>query len=158
MHTPTMDFTIARLAGRRAHHLPWHLSSPSPFSPALSSSPRARAVLFPASTLGRKGAYELRAVLRELGLALYLGGPVLESADFWRGIEILPPSPSAGMDIRAVVLPAWVESQPRRLLGLLGTGFPVVASEACGLSGLPGVITVPTGDGSALLSSLRAVV
>jgi glycosyltransferase involved in cell wall biosynthesis len=49
-----------------------------------------------------------------------------------------------------VVLPAWIEHQPRRLLQAVAAGVPVIASEACGLRGVRGVINVPCGDLAAL--------
>ena len=109
-------------------------------------------VLFPASTLGRKGAGELAAATRELGLRVQLGGPLLEG-EVWRGVDTLPArADRAG--VGAVVLPAWVEHQPRRLLGAVAAGVPVIASEACGLEGVAGVVTIPDGDVAALTFSL----
>ena len=71
-----------------------------------------RDILFPATTLARKGAYELADAARKLGLRVRLGGPVLE--DCWRGVETAPATGWAGIGV--VALPAWVEHQPRRLL------------------------------------------
>ena len=149
---------VARLAGSRAHLLPWHLSTP-PISPALSSSPAHAPSFSPLPRWAARGpTNSVQPPASSCPCPVYLGGPVLESSGFWQGIEILPASPSGGMNIRAVVLPAWVEPQPRRLLGVLGTGLPVIASDACGLADVPGVIAIPTGDASALLAALRSVV
>ena len=48
--------------------------------------------------------------------------------------------------IDGVVLPAWIEHQPRELLRAVAAGLPVIASRACGLAGVASVRTVATGD------------
>ncbi len=139
---------IAALAGERAELTPWMLPE--------GKKPRqpGRAIVFPASTLGRKGAYELRDAARELEFTLRLAGPILEGPDFWKGL----PCEAAGEDwldgAAVVALPAWVEHQPRRLLLAAACGVPVVASPACGLHGLAGLVTVPAGDATALSEAL----
>ncbi|HVR67716.1 MAG TPA: glycosyltransferase, partial [Verrucomicrobiae bacterium] len=55
---------------------------------------------------------------------------------------------------RLVVLPAWIEDQPRRLLRAIAAGIPVIASDACGLEGVAGVTTVPVGDVLALRNAV----
>jgi hypothetical protein len=88
--------------------------------------------------------------LRGLDVDLVLGGPVLESPDFWDR-----PTRQGGLgDADLVVLPAHVETAPRRLLAALARGVPVIASDACGLDPEPGLTVVPTGDALAL----RAVI
>jgi hypothetical protein len=57
----------------------------------------------------------------------------------------------------AVVLPAWVEHQPRRLLQAVAASVPVIATTACGLAGVPGVTTIPIGDVTALRGALIEV-
>jgi hypothetical protein len=136
---------IARLAGAKAEKLAWHLPAPGP-----ARVTRGTGIAFPASTLGRKGAYELRAVAKELDLPLLLGGPVLESGGFWDGIHVTAANGTLLAEAAIVVLPAWLEDQPRRLLQALGMGIPVIASDACGLEGLPGAKTFPAGNAQAL--------
>src|SRR6185369_1876821 len=141
---------IARLSGPRAVRLEWAL----PAAP-VNVRERGTKILFPAATLCRKGAYELRAAARRLGLPVALGGRVLEDERFWAGVSL---SPDASLDgARAVVLPAWVEARPRRLLQALAAGVPVLATHACGLDGLPGVTTLVEGDIHALENALAAV-
>lgn len=149
-HWITPHSGIAALAGTRARLLPWRLPEPRAIR-------RGKKVIFPASTLGRKGAWELRAALRELGLPLSLGGPVLEKPDFWKGIDTAPAGADWLEDAAAVVLPAWVEHQPRRLLQAVAAGIPVIATAACGLAGVPGVTTIPTGDTAALREALAGI-
>ena len=146
-HWITPHTGIAALAGERAVLLPWQLPAPRRIG-------RGTKLVFPASTLGRKGAWELRAALRPLRQPLHLGGPLLEGPDFWEDIATAP----AGADwldgAAAVILPAWVEHQPRRLLQAVAAGVPVIASAACGLANVPGVTTIPTGDITALRTAL----
>jgi len=119
-------------------------------------------VVLPASGVARKGAFELRAALRELQFPLrVVGARQLENnADFWDGIELVPPATApepwhAGAGI--VVLPAWIEHRPRRLLEAISAGIPVVATDACGLHGCPekaSVRVVPAGDTRALVAAI----
>src|SRR4029077_1696977 len=82
----TPHAVIAQLAGEQALKLDWIQTGD--FKPSAHGS----TVVFPASTLGRKGCYEMREVARSNGLTVRLGGPILENADFWRGVEIESPS------------------------------------------------------------------
>lgn len=143
--------SIARLAGDRAKLLEWA-------RPKRSAATGGDCVIFPASTLGRKGAYELREAVRELNLPVRLCGPVIESIDFWRGLKTehhVSGDWLAGA--RCVVLPAWVENQPRRILEAIAAEVPVIVSDACGLEGISGVVTVPTGDADALRAAIEDV-
>ena len=103
----------------------------------------------------------MRAAAKTLGLGVVLGGPVLEADGFWSGVETTMWDASAGgawpADILAVVLPAWVENQPRRLLKAVAAGLPVVASENCGLGEVRGVMEVPAGDVDALQACLAGM-
>jgi len=60
-------------------------------------------------------------------------------------------------DAAAIVLPAWVEHQPRRLLQAVAAGVPVIATTACGLANVPGVTTIPTGNAVALRNAIESV-
>lgn len=152
-HWITPHDVIARLAGQRAVRLDWKV----PSSPRTTAGGPGAPIVFPASTVGRKGAYELREAARVLGLRVRLGGPVLEGPGFWDGIETEPPSGDLLDGAGAVVLPAWVEHQPRRLLEAVAAGIPVIASAACGLEGMPGVRTIAPGETGALVRSLRGL-
>lgn len=150
-HWITPHSVIARLAGPRAVKLSWQI--PPRSSTTVRDSGAARAILFPASTLARKGACELAAAARELGLRVLLGGPVLDDPGIWRGIETAPAATGlAGAGV--VALPAWVEHQPRSLLAAVAAGLPVIAGEGCGLDGVAGIVTVPEGDTAALTEAL----
>lgn len=150
-HWITPHSQIANLASSRAIHLPWPAAPRAP-------APRGKWLVFPASTLGRKGAWEMRSLAREFRLPVRLCGPVLEAPDFWRGLETEPAHADWLTGALAVVLPAWVEHQPRRLLQAAAAQIPVIASEACGFTGVEGIITVPCGDLPSLRAALQAAV
>ena len=131
---------------------------------ANSTAPKRRLVaggniVFPAPTVGRKGAYELRAAVHELGIKIITVGAQLEGSDFWQGTATEHRAGSEdwleGVD--AVVLPAFVEHKPRRLLEAVARGKPVIASTACGLANVKNVITVPVGDVDTLRQEIRRV-
>ncbi len=70
----------------------------------------------------------------------------LEGDCFWDGVAVMPTSGDPLHGVGLVVLPAYVEHCPRLLLKAVASGIPVIASAACGLEQLAGVITIPTGD------------
>jgi glycosyltransferase involved in cell wall biosynthesis len=101
-------------------------------------------ILFPASTLGRKGAYEIREAARKLNLELTVLGNELEGADFWKDLPICRANSQDCLhQVGLVILPAFVEHNPRILLRAIACGIPVIASSACGLGNLKGVTNIP---------------
>jgi hypothetical protein len=108
----------------------------------------------PTSTVGRKGVHELREALVGRRCELWVAGHELEGASFWAGVETCQHGSPALESIDAVVLPAWIENQPRALLRAIAAGVPVIASRACGVEGLPGVRTVAAGDVDDLRAAL----
>ena len=121
-----------------------------------------RRIVFPAATVARKGAYELRAAIEGLDLRLWVTGTQLEGRKFWQGAAVEIDSGRSGNgdwlnEAAAVVLPAFVEHRPRRLLEALARGIPVIASTACGLENIPGVRSVPVGDVAALRTEIKRV-
>lgn len=141
---------IADLAGSRAECMPWMMPSAIP-KQARAADARF-AVLLPASSLARKGVFELREALRGLDLELLLPPGACEQADFWQGFAVSEVvSMHAGIArADAVVLPAWIEHQPRGLLMAMASGVPVIATPSCGLPSSPAWVSVPEGDVVAL--------
>jgi hypothetical protein len=138
----------------RVRHLNWSLPQGDSSNTATASDhPR---FLFPASGLARKGAYEIREAMAHLPATLRVLGRAQDTADFWYGLVIeqvaADTDPLAG--IAGVVLPAFVEHQPRLLLRAITRGIPVICSPACGLAGFTGVTTVPAGDSDGLKAAL----
>lgn len=151
-HWITPHQFIASLAGPRAVTVPWKMATPS-----ATAGKGANRVIFPASTLGRKGAYELREAARALDIELVCLGGIIESKDFWQGVKMHRPAEGMGSWLdgaAAVVLPAFVEHRPRRLLAALAAGVPVITTPQCGLGGMAGVTEVPVGDAAALTQAL----
>jgi len=108
--------------------------------------PHRPTLVFPASTVGRKGCYELRDAVRGRDVKLIVLGPTIEGANFWEGFEVERGSNDWLERADVVVLPAFVEHKPRRLLAAIAAGIPVIATPECGVTGLSGVITIPTGS------------
>jgi hypothetical protein len=135
---------VAARFGERATLVDWHMP------PANGTRPGS-GIVFPASTLGREGAYEVREAIRALNVRLTITGPVLEAGGFWQGLDVA----AGNLDGAAVaILPSFVASRPRRLLAALAAGIPVIASRACGLEGIAGVTTIEAGDAGALADAL----
>jgi hypothetical protein len=137
----------------RVELLPWAVAEPQTSTPG-------RTVLFPASGLARKGAYEVRDACRALGLPLAVLGRARDVPGFWDGADVRFVEQDAGLfrDIACVVLPAHVEHRPRLLLSALASGVPVICSAECGLpSTHAGLTIIPAGDRDALLTSLTAL-
>jgi len=116
--------------------------------------PGGTRLFFAGSTLSRKGAREVREAMDGLDIPLSLGGPLLEGADFWRGYDAKYGGEGWLEEAELVVLPAWVEHQPRRLLAALAAGVPVICTPACGLPPQPGLTLVPEGDSVALRKAI----
>jgi hypothetical protein len=142
---------IASLFPQKTVLLDWHIPEV-----ATAYKPGSK-ILFPASTLGRKGVYELRQVARELGLELLVPGKDLEGGDFWKGVAVHHLQTNSFDEVGLVVLPAFVENQPRLLLRAVACKIPVISSSACGLKNIEGVVTVEAGDRQALANEIRKI-
>jgi len=156
----TVHSDIAALFPMKAAQLDWIVPAASKTVVAFSGKPRSKPrVVFPAATLARKGAHELREALAGLDVTLVLTGADHEGADFWQGFEVERRKAGPGLlaGAAAIVLPALVEHNPRALLRALGAGVPVVASRECGIPRRPGVATVPAGDAAALRAVLVGI-
>ena len=138
------------IRGDRAIRLPWQMPAAGPRVPV-----RGRRIVFPGPTVARKGAHALRDAAAALGLEVMALGAELEGPDFWRGVDTVPAGDWAG--VAAVVQPALVEEQPRRLLRALAAGIPVIATPTCGIGAQPGLCLIPPGDTAALIAALAEV-
>lgn len=116
-------------------------------------------VVLPAGAWARKGALELAVALRSLGLPLLVLGDGCEPFDLWQGVSVRQARVRSDWLSRAavVVLPAYVEHQPRLLLAALAAGVPVIATPACGLPD-GAWVRVPAGDADALTRALGEAV
>jgi len=143
---------IAALFGERADRLQWA----QPIPPVSRRTPSGRFIAFPGPTVARKGAQAVRQAASALGLAVMPFGSRLEGPDFWSGTPLVPPGDWTGA--LAVVQPAIVEDQPRRLLAALAAGVPVIATPACGLDPQPGLALIPADDPTALIEALGRLI
>ena len=150
---------IAALYQDKAMLLDWAMPTKAKRTTPKRGSTQSPKIAFPAPTVGRKGAYELRAAVQGFDMQLVTVGAQLEGADFWQGMSI---EHRAGTEdwleqVDAVVLPAFVEHKPRRLLEAVACGTPVIASTACGLENVKEVINIPVGDVEALRAVIKRV-
>ncbi len=146
---------IASLFGDRAVLLDWKM----PASKTVERRETAKCtIVFPASTVGRKGCYELRDAIRGLDVNLITLGPFIESADFWDGFDVERGATDWLERADLVVLPAFVEHKPRRLLAAAAACIPVIASPECGVSEVDGVIVVDAGDSRSLATAITSAI
>lgn len=145
---------IAALFGKRAELLDWKMPKAKEFI----RQPREKfTVVFPASTVGRKGCYELREALRGLDVKLLTLGACVEDAEFWSGFDWEKGGDDWLGRADLVVLPAFVEHKPRRLLLAAANNIPVIASEACGVENVAGTRTIETGDAEILRREIENI-
>lgn len=149
-HWITPHAEILRMADVRALPLSWSLPR-SPAAALRKASDRLH-VLLPASSLARKGAIELRGALNGLPVELLLPAGAEDAPGFWQRFSV---SRVASLEegvgaADVVVLPAWIEHQPRGLLQAIAGNKPVIATAACGLPDVLPWIRVAEGDVQAL--------
>lgn len=146
---------VLALAGARAHALPWAL--PAPLTRDSAARPARASVYFPASALARKGIFALLEALHDEDVDI-----VLPPGDSERGLDSgrarlrrVASWREGLLQADVVALPAWVEHQPRALLGAIASGVPVIATPACGLDASLAWHSVDAGDVPALRSAIR---
>jgi len=89
-------------------------------------------VLFPASAVGRKGAYEIKRLAKELQLNLTVSGSTIEKENFWEDLKI--EGFNGDLDqIGLIIYPTFIEHQPRQILKAISKGIPIITTTACGL-------------------------
>jgi hypothetical protein len=138
---------IQSLFPHKALRLHWHLQK-------LPAKRRGRKIVFPGPTAARKGAYELRNVIRDLDFEIAVLGADLEGPDFWNGLRAAKPEQHWYENAAMVVQPAMLEDRPRILLQAISLGLPVIATEACGLNYFSEVIHVSSGNEEELRRSI----
>jgi hypothetical protein len=157
---------VASLFGERAVQLDWHLpnlvregsrgADARGGEGGAGAFGRGTRVVFPGPTVGRKGAYEVREAARRLGLSIVVAGARPEGEGFWEGVRVERREWKECLrDAGVVVMPAFVEHRPRRLLEAVARGVPVVASVNCGLGETAGVVNVRAGDVDALCGGIE---
>jgi hypothetical protein len=155
----TPHTAIAALFAGKAELLEWRMP------PARTASSKKRGdkftVVFPASSVGRKGCYELRDALRDLkDIKIVTLGAIIEEADFWRGFDWENDGGGGGNEwleaADLIALPAFVEHRPRRLLAAAAArNIPVIATKACGAENVDGIVCIEAGDAAALRAEIE---
>lgn len=112
-------------------------------------------ILFPASALGRKGAYEIKQLAKELNLSIVLTGQATEDKNFWNGVTTEFAGSNPFDNVRLVVYPTYVEHQPRLLMKALAIGIPVITTTACGLLPTDNLTIIPIGDYETLKQTVK---
>jgi len=134
---------IAAFFGSRAWLLDWKM----PKATARERDEKDYYFL-PCSPLGRKGIYDLP----DFGKKLVVLGTAREG----NGVEIFRQGTMADLaSTKAVVLPAWIEHQPRLALKALALGIPVYATAECGLPDHDNLTVLDRADFSELVRSGR---
>lgn len=150
-HIITPHHEIAAIFNNRSIKLNWHLPKVS------GQHYSGDKVLFPASALARKGAYEMRRLAKELSLKVVVSGSATETDGFWQDVNISVAQGDIFKDIALVVLPSYIEHQPRLLIKALANHIPVVATKACGIAANDDLTIVSTGDYEALKAAVISV-
>ena len=105
-------------------------------------------IIFPASALARKGAYEMRKLAQELNIEIYVMGRAEEHANFWKDVKVHYTTNLE--EAHLLILPAYIEHNPKIVLKALASGITVISTTACGVSPQPNLILVSMGDYEAL--------
>jgi glycosyltransferase involved in cell wall biosynthesis len=147
----TPHHLIASIFNNKSIKLDWHLPKAS------GKHYSGDKILFPASALARKGAYEMRRLATELSLKLVITGSATEKDDFWLDADITIAQGDIFKDIALVVLPSYIEHQPRMLLKALANNIPVIATDSCGIPPSGNISIIPAGDYGALKLAVLTV-
>lgn len=124
--TPHHD--IAALFADRALRLAWH-------RPGAIAYAKGARVAFLGPTIARQRPDLVRTMATSLDAPLIVFGAMLEGGDFWAGVPIERRQFGPGWldGIGAILHPATMTGQPRRLLEARAAGVIVYATPACGL-------------------------
>lgn len=122
----TTHSEIAEIFKNKVEKLIWDSTTPS------KSQIRGKKVLFPASIIDRKGAFEIKRLLEELEINLVVSGKIIGNDTFRKSSKIEKFNGNFEQ-IGLVVYPTYVENQPRQILTALSKGIPVITTTACGI-------------------------
>ena len=119
---------LAALFGERAMRLAWHRPPPAPRR-------AGGRVAFLGPTITRQRPDIVRAMAASLDAPLILFGAMLAEPDFWDGVatERRAFGPNWLDGIGAILHPAALTAQPRRLLEAAANGVAIYATPECGL-------------------------
>ena len=120
---------LAGLFPEKTILLPWQLPNILK-KPSLSNQ-----IVFLGPTVGRRGAYEMRALLDKIKIPLTVLGKNLEQLDFWKGYPVVEKAWGDTWleNVGLVISPAYIENQPRRLLEAEAAGISIISLPQSGL-------------------------
>ncbi|MCD9187571.1 MAG: VanW family protein [Pyrinomonadaceae bacterium] len=151
----TAHTEIAKLFPEKSELLKWHLPKTKDRKPKTENLKPL--VVFPASTVARKGAYELREAIRGLNVKVMILGAELEGADFWQGFDLETDKSDWLEKADLVVAPAFVEHQPRRILQAFTHKIPLIVSTSCGVETLENIELMEAGKTEDLKLKLQNI-
>ena len=148
---------IASLFPDKAELLNWYLPKAKERMTKIKN--QKPTIIFPASTIGRKGVYELREAVRGLDVKIITFGANIEGENFWQGFETERGNVQNGWLENAdlVILPSFVENKPRRILEAAANKIPVIATKACGVENVETIEIVETGNAEELKLKLQKI-
>lgn len=130
---------IAEIFKNKVVKLNWQIPTTS------NAYSKGNKILFPASALGRKGAYEIKRLALELNIDLLISGSAIEKDNFWDTIKVEKFKGDFN-EVGLVIYPTYIEHHPRQILKAISKGIPIITSTACGVDDLDKVILVELGN------------
>ena len=130
---------IAEIFKNKVVKLNWQIPTKS------NEYTRGKKILFPASALGRKGAYEIKKLALELNLDLLISGRTIEKDNFWDKIKVEKFKGDFN-EVGLVIYPTYIEHQPRQILKAISKDIPIITTKACGVDNLEKVKIVEIGN------------
>ncbi len=130
---------IAEMFKNKVEKLNWHIPSKS------IEHLKGNKILFPASAVGRKGAYEIKRLALELNLELIISGRTIEKENFWEKIKVEKFKGDFN-EVGLVIYPTYIENQPRQILKAISKGIPIITTSACGVDNLENIKIVDLGN------------
>lgn len=118
---------IAAIFKNKVEKLSWYIPTEK------KQQQKGTKVLFPASSVARKGAYEIKKLTKELNLTLAVTGRTLENENFWEGVQIEKFNGDFNQ-IGLVLYPTYIEHQPRKILKAISKNIPVITTANCGIN------------------------
>ena len=147
----TPHHELARLYPDKTLLLDWAWPAPN------TNLSKGVKIAFLGPTVGRRGAYVMRAAMQKLGGALVVLGRNLEQPDFWNGLDIEERAlgPECLRDVGLLLSPSITDFKPRFLMRALRSGIPVISTQACGLPPAEGLHFTDPFDAVALAQKIE---
>lgn len=139
---------IAKIFNNKVIKLKWHIPNQT------NLCFRGNKILFPASALGRKGAYEVKRLAKELNLNISVLGNAIEYENFWEDIKTEKFNGNFE-EIGLVIYPTFIENQPRQLLKVISNQIIVITTPASGIDASEKVKIVNINDYDNLKSVVK---